>query len=161
MSGRTVKVSIAEWLSNIVGSCTDQLNGEFSDDELAHLKNRHDKLMFGAYLMGTSDNAVAIRALLESAHLGDRKVSIPEGLPQTPETPGTRENPTPLTIGTLRAFLACRTDLSDDLPVVVGGVDIDDNNRELSGLADAIWSDTEGTFGGRICISARSIGLVD
>lgn len=43
---------------------------------------------------------------------------------------------------------------------MVGGTDWDDHDRRFTGLADAIWSDTEGAFGGRLCIAALDLGLV-
>ncbi|MFI1919381.1 hypothetical protein [Nocardia sp. NPDC020380] len=65
----------------------------------------------------------------------------------------------PMTVGRLRQFL---NDIAvpDHLPVVVGGLDFDDPSRHFNGLADAIWADNEGQFGGRLCIAAQGIGLV-
>lgn len=159
---RTLKVSMCDWLEGLRGACVDQLNGRFSDAELTQLQEaRDDSMVHGGYLMGWSDGIAEVQQQLERAHLGDRKITVPEPGSQIDEEAGTREKPSPLTIGALRAFLACRPDLSDDLPVVVGGIDYDDSARELSGLADAVWSDTQGAFGGRLCISALGIGLAD
>lgn len=163
MPGPTVKVSIGDWLASVQGACTDQLNSQFSEGELARLAHGQDKLVLGGYLMGTSDQAGAVKGVLVEAGLGDHKIGITQATP-TPTsaspTAETRRDSSPLTVGALRAFLACQPDLPDDLPVVVGGVDWDDHDRRLTGLADAIWSDAEGAFGGRLCIAAMDLGLV-
>ncbi|MBN9747761.1 hypothetical protein DMP23_42865 [Amycolatopsis sp. A1MSW2902] len=141
----TAKVSLAQWLDGISGACSDQ---QFSEVERKHLeKARDDKMVLGGYLMGISDNANTVKQQLEAAHLADRKISIPDRAPAASEEP--QPDPVPLTIGAMRAFLACRPDLADDLPVVVGGVDFDDPDRKMMGMADVLWSDTQGAFGGR------------
>ncbi|WP_328530106.1 hypothetical protein OG984_02680 [Nocardioides sp. NBC_00368] len=162
MPGPPVKVSIGDWLASVQEACTDQLNIQFSADELARLKHGQDKMVFGGYLMGTSDQAGTVKGVLEDAELGDHKIGItPQTQTEASPTAGPPSDPSPLTVGALRTFLACRPDLPDDLPVVVGGVDWDDHDRMFTGLADAIWSDGEGAFGGRLCIAAMTLGLVD
>lgn len=161
MAVSTARVSLAQWLDGISGACSDQLDQQFSAAEREHLEQaRDDKMVYGGYLMGMSDNANTVKQQLEAAHLADRKISIPDRAPAA-DAPRPGAEPVPLTIGALRAFLACRPDLSDDLPVVVGGVDFDDPDRKMMGMADVLWSDAQGAFGGRLCITAESIGLAD
>jgi hypothetical protein len=69
------------------------------------------------------------------------------------------EDGDPLTVGRLRQFLAERQDLPDSLPVIVGGADLDEPLRHRLGIADAIWADAGGGFGGRLVIGAMSLGL--
>ncbi|MGV9384654.1 hypothetical protein ACWDRB_53180 [Nonomuraea sp. NPDC003707] len=51
--------------------------------------------------------------------------------------------------------------MPDDVPIVVGGVEFDDPDKRLIGLADDIWLDGEGALGGRLVLAAAGIGLVD
>lgn len=69
------------------------------------------------------------------------------------------EDLTPVTVGRLRQFLKDPS-VPDDLPVIVGGVDFDDPSTKFLGLADSVWADGEGQFGGRLCIASMSLGLV-
>lgn len=64
-----------------------------------------------------------------------------------------------LTVAALRAFLAAHPGLPGDLPIMVGGRDFDDANVYWQGLADEVWTDAEGHFGGRLCIGAMGLGL--
>jgi hypothetical protein len=64
-----------------------------------------------------------------------------------------------VTVGDLREFLRTN-EISDELPVVIGGRDFDTAARTSVGLADEIWSDDQGLFGGRLCIGAMRLGLV-
>lgn len=88
MPGPTVKVPIGDWLIHVQNACADQLQDQFGPDELARLKDGQDKMAFGGYLMGTSDQAGEVKGLLESAHLGDRKVPIPQAAPTRPMPQG-------------------------------------------------------------------------
>lgn len=65
----------------------------------------------------------------------------------------------PMTVGRLRQYLA-HSPLPDDLPVIVGGLDVADRTKKIRGLADALWADDEGEFGGRLCLGAMGIGLL-
>ncbi len=76
------------------------------------------------------------------------------------ETDRHRDEGSPLTVGDLRRLLA-ESDLNDEFPVVVGGRDWDDHSKMLVGLADDTWTDNEGQFGGRLCIAAMHLGLVE
>ncbi|MEV6030068.1 hypothetical protein AB0L65_02905 [Nonomuraea sp. NPDC052116] len=60
----------------------------------------------------------------------------------------------------MRRFLL-KEAVPDDVPIVVGGVEFDDPNKRLIGLADDIWLDGEGALGGRLVLAAAGIGLVD
>ncbi|AHJ58517.1 hypothetical protein [Amycolatopsis keratiniphila] len=161
----TVKVSVATWLGSQVDACQETLERTFPAEQLKHFQEtKDDPVLYAGYLMGRSDAAVDMKATLEKAHLGDRKIPVPEpGHTDTSSSPalGTPEAPEPLTVGELRAYLACRPDLADDLPVVVGGHDFDEPSRKLQGLADAVWTDAQGAFGGRLVIAAMGLGLSD
>lgn len=159
-----MKVTLGQWLNGMHDACSDQMDKTFSEAEQADFKGASDRRVYGGYLMGTADAVTSIRGELERAHLIDRRISLPaaeEPLPEVSRPEGTLQNPVPLTVGGLRAFLACRPELDDDVPVVVGGEDFDDPARQLVGMADAVWTDTEGAFGIRLCVAAVGIGLAD
>lgn len=66
----------------------------------------------------------------------------------------------PLTVGALRQYLDTNR-LPDELPVIIGGVDFLEPSKEYTGVADAIWADSDGSLGGRLVIAAMHLGLAD